>query len=61
MKPYYDHGGIQIYLGDCLEILPEIEPVDLCLTDPPYDIHAGKGGGAFGDRKHLVDTGGFTC
>jgi site-specific DNA-methyltransferase (adenine-specific) len=36
MKPYYDHNGITIYHGDCLEILPELEPVDLVLTDPPY-------------------------
>lgn len=40
MKPYYDHKGITIYHGDCLEILPELEPVDLVLTDPPYpDYH----------------------
>jgi len=40
-KPYYDHAGIQIYLGDCLEILPELEPVDIVLTDPPYGINLG--------------------
>lgn len=34
--PYYDHGGITIYHGDCLDILPELGPVDLVLTDPPY-------------------------
>ena len=27
MKPYYNHKGIQIYLGDCLEIMPDLEPV----------------------------------
>ncbi len=36
MKPYYDEGGIVIYHGDALEILPHLEPVDLVLTDPPY-------------------------
>lgn len=36
IKPYYDHKGIVIYNCDCLEIMPELEPVDLCLTDPPY-------------------------
>jgi site-specific DNA-methyltransferase (adenine-specific) len=36
MKPYYDHKGITIYHGDCLEIMPQLEPVDLVLTDPPY-------------------------
>jgi DNA modification methylase len=40
MKPYYqdDHYGIIIYNGDCREILPQLEPVDLVLTDPPYGI-----------------------
>lgn len=60
IKPYYDHKGIKIFLGDCLEIMPELEPVDLCLTDPPYDIHAGSGGGYFGSRQDLIRTGGFT-
>jgi DNA modification methylase len=36
MKPYYEHNGITIFLGDCRDILPHLEPVDLVLTDPPY-------------------------
>lgn len=31
-------GNATLYLGDCREILPTLEPVDLCLTDPPYGI-----------------------
>ncbi len=38
MKPYYEHAGIVIYLGDCREILPQLEPVNLILADPPYGI-----------------------
>lgn len=38
MKPYYEHGGITIYHGDCRDILLTLEPVDLVLTDPPYGI-----------------------
>lgn len=38
MKPYYEESGITIYHGDCREILPSIEPVDLMLTDPPYGL-----------------------
>jgi len=38
MKPYYNDGQIIIYHGDCQEILPSLEPVDLVLTDPPYGI-----------------------
>jgi DNA modification methylase len=56
---YYDHAGIQIHLGDCREILPGLR-ADVVVTDPPYRIHAGEGGGAFGGRSHLVETGGFT-
>ena len=37
MKPYYEHAGITIYHGDCREILPNLEPVDMILTSPPYD------------------------
>ncbi len=32
-------GDCRLILGDCLEVLPEIDPVDLCLTDPPYGIN----------------------
>jgi DNA modification methylase len=38
IEPYYDHAGITIYHGDCREILPQLEPVDLVLTDPPYGM-----------------------
>lgn len=39
IKPYYDREGIQIFLGDCLEIMPTLDrKFDLILTDPPYGI-----------------------
>lgn len=44
MKPYYDHGGIQIYHGDCREILPTLGRFDVLCTDPPYGIEAAKRG-----------------
>jgi len=47
MKPYYDDGQITIYHGDCREILPTLEPVDLVLTDPDYN---GKDIGVHGRR-----------
>jgi DNA modification methylase len=40
MKPYYSEKGIEIYCGDCREVLPTLAPVDLVLTDPPYAIGA---------------------
>ncbi len=38
MKPYYQDSAVQIYHGDCREILPSLPKVDLVLTDPPYGI-----------------------
>lgn len=35
MKPYYDHAGITIYNGDCLEIIHEIDAQTL-ITDPVW-------------------------
>lgn len=39
MKPYYDENNIQIYLGDCREILPTLECIQVILTDPPYGMN----------------------
>ena len=36
MTPYYRAGGVTLYLGDCREVLPGLEPVEVCITDPPY-------------------------
>lgn len=49
IKPYYQDDFCIIYNADCREILPELDPVDLILTDPPYGInyvHSGGGKGA---------------
>ena len=37
MQPYYETELGKLYHGDCLEIMPGLEPVDLVLTDPPYE------------------------
>lgn len=44
MKPYYQDDACTIYNCDCREILPELEPVDLVLTDPPYGVDGGANG-----------------
>ncbi len=31
-------GNATLYLGDCLEILPTLGPVDAVITDPPYNV-----------------------
>jgi len=40
IKPYYEEPNITIYHGDCLEIMPELEPesIDSIVTDPPYGL-----------------------
>jgi site-specific DNA-methyltransferase (adenine-specific) len=43
-KPYYSHAGHTIYLGDCREILSELDKVDMVLTSPPYDNLRDYGG-----------------
>jgi len=60
ITPFHQEEEGIIYCGDCREILPKLPRVDLVLADPPYDVHAGKCGGCFGNRKSLVNTGGFT-
>jgi site-specific DNA-methyltransferase (adenine-specific) len=42
MTPYYEHGGIVIYHGDCREVLPtlDVSQVGAVITDPPYGIKA---------------------
>ena len=37
MTPYYQHGGITIYHGDCREVLPSLQ-FDCVVTDPPYGV-----------------------
>jgi DNA modification methylase len=46
VKPYYEEGGVSIYHGDALEILPTIErgSVSAVVTDPPYVIGAVSAG-----------------
>jgi len=61
LKPFFAENGIEIYHGDCLEILPRLtaKKFDLVLTDPPYLFKAGVGGGGlkakiFDDPKFLT-------
>lgn len=42
MKTYYADGGITLFLGDCREVLPQLEAVDHVITDPPYAARAMK-------------------
>lgn len=41
IKPYYEHAGITLYCGDCIDILPQLPKVDLVFADPPYNLGIG--------------------
>lgn len=59
MKPYYEHGGITIYHGDCREMLLGLSGIGSVLTDPPYGI-SHKSGGGTGGKWHNVRHQGHT-
>lgn len=42
MTPFYERAGQSIYLGSCLDVLPQLEAVDHVICDPPYarDVYA---------------------
>lgn len=46
VKPYYCDDHACIIHGDCRDVLPQLGPVDLLLTDPPYS----SGGAMRSDR-----------
>lgn len=50
MKPYFQDDAVQIFHGDCRDILPTLGPVDLVLTDPPYGVDA-KYGPSYDDAR----------
>lgn len=61
MRPYYEHAGITIYHGDCLDVLPTLGHVDHVITDPPYSehVHSKSRMGASGPR--LKGDGSLAC
>jgi site-specific DNA-methyltransferase (adenine-specific) len=41
MKPYYQDASVTIFHGDCRDVLPTLDKVDLVLTSPPYNLGSG--------------------
>lgn len=39
MQPTWEREGVQLYLGDCLSVLPHLSHADAVVTDPPYGIN----------------------
>jgi len=38
MTPRYSGAGWELYVGDCLAVLPTLTGIDAVVTDPPYGI-----------------------
>jgi hypothetical protein len=38
VEPYYVDGSVRIYCGDCRDVLPKLNAIETCITDPPYEI-----------------------
>ena len=64
MRPYYEHGGVTIYHGDCREVLATIT-ADALITDPPYGVNLGAHAAAHDLRErrrkgsYYLNKGGY--
>ncbi len=58
-NPYYQDDYCTIYHGDCRDILPGLEPVDLVLTDPPYGMNLGHHKGINDKRSRELRKKGY--
>jgi DNA modification methylase len=56
VKPYYEANGVTIYNGDCREIIPSLDKVDMLVTDPPYflPVQSYVGVRGSGYRKRML-------
>ena len=53
MTPYYEHGGITIYHGDCRDVMASLPQVDITVSSPPYNtIAATAASGMMRETKH---------
>ena len=53
-------GNAELYLGDCMEVLPTLPKVDAVITDPPYGINKDgqkRTTGGHGGRKEYEFLG----
>ena len=50
-------GNAELYLGDCMEVLPTLPKVDACITDPPYGMDWDTDSTRFTGGKHKQGDG----
>ena len=51
MKPYYEDSYVQIFHGDCRDILPDLPKVDLVLTSPPFNMRTRIRNGQYTEKE----------
>lgn len=54
MKPTWQAEGVDLYLGDCLDVLPTLSGVDAVVTDPPYGLGKRMQGGTWGSSPEYL-------
>lgn len=56
-EPFFEDGGLSLYCGDCVEMLPAIVPdsaaVALVIADPPYGMNLDVDNSGTGDAKRM--------
>lgn len=45
-------GACDLYLGDCLKVMPLLDKFDAVVTDPPYGLGKRMQGGTWGAKEH---------
>ena len=57
MRPYYEHGGVTIFHGDCFDVMADGigEAVDAVIMDPPYAVQTQIS--ASRDRENISNLG----
>ena len=48
-------SDVSLYLGDCLELLPQLGQVDAVVTDPPYGIRHKTNYSRFPLEETIID------
>ena len=43
LSPYWESDEAVLYHGDCRDVLPLLQTVDLIVTDPPYGVDYKSG------------------
>lgn len=54
MKPYFQNEHCTIYHANCLDVLPTLSNVDLCVTSPPYN--KGRQSGAHANMSDAYES-----